>query len=110
MARTISSCYRLRVTNRSAASSPRPPHPHSNAFLLAQLGAHAASRFAEQLSEIQLLPAHAGILRVIAATSGISQRALASLLGMLPSALVSSLDELEKRGLLERRDNPEDRR
>jgi DNA-binding MarR family transcriptional regulator len=31
-------------------------------------------------------------------------------LGMLPSRLVLFIDELEQRGMLERRDNPEDRR
>jgi DNA-binding MarR family transcriptional regulator len=39
-----------------------------------------------------------------------SQHALASLLGMVPSRLVSLLDELEQRGLVERRDHAEDRR
>jgi DNA-binding MarR family transcriptional regulator len=77
---------------------------------LAQVGAHAASRFAERLSRTGLAPAHAGILRVIAGQPGISQQALASLLGMLPSRLVIHIDELEKRGLVQRRDNPEDRR
>jgi DNA-binding MarR family transcriptional regulator len=77
---------------------------------LAQVGAHAASRFASRLRELELAPAHAGILRVIAAGSGISQQVLASRLGMVPSRLVALIDELEALGLLERRDNAEDRR
>ena len=88
----------------------KPPHPRSAAFLLAQIGAHAASRFASRLRELELVPAHAGILRVIAAGSGISQQELASRLGMVPSRLVALLDELEARGLLERRNNADDRR
>ena len=87
-----------------------PKHPRSGAFLLAQLGAHAADRFAALLSQVQLRPAHAGILRVVARTGGVSQRALSSTLNMLPSRLVPLLDELEERGLLQRRDNPDDRR
>jgi DNA-binding MarR family transcriptional regulator len=87
-----------------------PGHPRSNAFLLAQIGAHAAARFAERLSQVELVPAHAGILRAIGMDPGTSQQALALLLGMLPSRLVSLIDELERRGLVERRDNPRDRR
>ena len=59
---------------------------------------------------VGLVPAHAGILRAIATDPGISQQSLATVLGMLPSRLVSYIDELEERGVLERRDNPQDRR
>jgi DNA-binding MarR family transcriptional regulator len=66
--------------------------------------------FATRLQELELVPAHAGSLRAIAANPAISQQALASLLGMMPSRLVALLDELENRGLVERRDHPADRR
>jgi len=95
---------------KRGASPPNPKHPQSTAFLLAQVGAHAASRFASRLRELELVPAHAGILRVIAAGSGISQQELASRLGMVPSRLVALIDELEALGLVERRDNADDRR
>ena len=85
-------------------------HPRSTAFLLAQVGAHAAGKFAERLAPLNLAPAHAGTLRIIQRSSGISQQALSSMLGVPPSRLVVLLDELEKRELLERRDSPEDRR
>jgi DNA-binding MarR family transcriptional regulator len=77
---------------------------------LAQVGARAAALFADRLRELDLVPAHAGALRAIAANVGISQHALAALLGMVPSRLVGLLDELEQRGFVERRDNAEDRR
>ena len=96
--------------DKRGAGSSRPKHPQSSAFLLAQIGAHAASRFASMLQELKLAPAHAGILRAIAATPGISQQALASLLGMVPSRLVALLDELQALELLERRDHADDRR
>jgi DNA-binding MarR family transcriptional regulator len=82
----------------------------SAAFLLAQVGAHAASKFGERLREIELAPAHAGILRILAATPAITQQALASALGALPSRLVALVDELESKGLLERQSDQEDRR
>jgi DNA-binding MarR family transcriptional regulator len=80
------------------------------AFVLAQLGAHAASQFAEKLSALDLAPADAGILRMLRVASGLSQQELAGKLGIHPSRLVAILDNLEKRGYLERRPNPGDRR
>jgi DNA-binding MarR family transcriptional regulator len=44
------------------------------------------------------------------ASSGLSQQALARTLAILPSRLVILVDELQERGLVERRDHPEDRR
>jgi DNA-binding MarR family transcriptional regulator len=79
-------------------------------FLLAQLGAHAASQFAERLGVLELAPADAGILRLLRVTAGLSQQELAGKLQIHPSRLVAILDNLEKRGLVERRANPEDRR
>jgi len=80
------------------------------AFLLAQLGHHAATLFAEQVAAIELSPPQAGILRAIAAEPGRSQQALSAQLGMLPSRVVVYVDELEERGYVERRRNPDDRR
>jgi DNA-binding MarR family transcriptional regulator len=80
------------------------------AFLLAQLGHHAATQFAEQIAAVDLTPPHAGILRAIASQPGGSQQALSEQLGLLPSRVVAYVDELEDRGYLERRRNPDDRR
>jgi len=80
------------------------------AFLLTQIGHHAAGRFAERMEELDLTPPHAGILRAIAAEPGRSQQALSRQLGLLPSRVVAYVDELEDRGYVERRRNPDDRR
>jgi DNA-binding MarR family transcriptional regulator len=80
------------------------------AFLLAQLGYHAAALFAQQIATIDLTPPHAGILRAIASEPGPSQQALSTRLGLLPSRVVAYVDELEDRGYVERRRNPSDRR
>ncbi len=82
----------------------------SAAFLLAQLGAHAAMRFAERIAELELTAPQAGVLRAVAADPGRTQQAIAVQLGMAPSGLLVLLDELERRGLLARRRNPQDRR
>jgi DNA-binding MarR family transcriptional regulator len=99
-----------RARARARAGTGGPRGAGSAAFLVAQVGAHAAARFAERLSALGLSPSHAGILRILAASPGLSQRALAGRLDILPSRLVALLDELEERGLLDRRDDPEDRR
>ena len=88
----------------------RPEVPVGVAFLLAQLGAHAAGRFAERVAELDLTPPQAGLLRMLAGAPGRSQRELADRLGMPPSRFVPFADELEERGIIERRRNPEDRR
>lgn len=86
---------------------PRSPGP---AFLLTQLGSHAASRFAARITELDLTPPQTGLLRAVAAAPGQSQQALARHLGTPPSRLVALVDGLDERGLLERRRNPDDRR
>lgn len=81
-----------------------------SAFLLAQIGAHAAARFAQCLTPLGLTPAEAGILRILRAASGISQQELSVRLEVHPSRLVALLDKLEKGGLIERRRDEVDRR
>jgi DNA-binding MarR family transcriptional regulator len=80
------------------------------AFLLSQLGHRSASVFADLIASIDLTPPHAGILRAIAADPGRSQQALSGRLGLLPSRVVAYVDDLEDRGYVERRRNPDDRR
>jgi DNA-binding MarR family transcriptional regulator len=80
------------------------------AFLLAQIGAHAASVFGERLTALELTPPDAGILRLLRVAAGISQQELSTRLQIHPSRLVAILDNLEKRKLVERKQNPNDRR
>src|ERR1700739_4286801 len=94
----------------TVSSTPAGDHPDGVAFLLAQLGHHAATLFAEQVATIELSPPHAGILRASPPEPGRSQQALSAQLGMLPSRVVVYVDELEERGYVERRRNPDDRR
>jgi DNA-binding MarR family transcriptional regulator len=79
-------------------------------FLLVQLGAHAHRRFAERLARIDLHPRHFGMLSHLAASEGQSQQALSIALGIHRSAVVALVDDLEQRGLAERRRDPADRR
>lgn len=96
---------------KEAAPAGLPPgRDFGPAFLLAQLGSHAARRFAERLAKLKLAPAHAGILHILAANPGLTQQELANRLGMVPSRLVALLDELDALGLTERRVSAGDRR
>jgi DNA-binding MarR family transcriptional regulator len=84
--------------------------PSGCSFLLTALGTHSAMRFAERVAELDLTPPQVGLLRLIAATPGQSQQAVAQVLGLPPSRLVGLVDALADRGLVQRRRNPEDRR
>jgi DNA-binding MarR family transcriptional regulator len=80
------------------------------AFLLSQVGASSARRFAKALEPLEFAPWGAGILRLLSRMPGISQQELAARLETHASRLVGMIDELEKRGLVMREPNPEDRR
>lgn len=84
--------------------------PPGVAFLIAQIGAHAAQRFAERIAELDLTPPQAGLMRAIVRDPGRSQQAIAAELGTPATRLVAMIDGLERRGVLERRRNPDDRR
>lgn len=94
---------------RESADHTSRPYT-GNAFLLAQIGAHAAARFAERIASVNLTPPQAGLLRLIAWQPGQSQQLLAGQMRTPPSRLVLLLDQLEDRGLIERQRNPDDRR
>ncbi|WP_067456242.1 MarR family winged helix-turn-helix transcriptional regulator [Actinomadura macra] len=96
------------MSTKPDVDPPRPPT--GAAFLVAQLGAHAAALFGDRIAGLDLTPPQAGLLRLLAGTPGRSQRELADALGMPPSRFVPFADGLEERGLIERRRNPRDRR
>jgi DNA-binding MarR family transcriptional regulator len=101
------------VKNRKFEAARPAAAPQSGfgaAFLLAQIGSHAARRFAERIAKLRLTPAHSGILHILAGSPGLTQQALAARLGMVPSRLVALLDELDALSLTERRRSEDDRR
>ncbi|MDT7642850.1 MAG: hypothetical protein QOC83_7138 [Pseudonocardiales bacterium] len=79
-------------------------------FLLVQLGTHRHRRFTERLTPLDLHPRHFGMLSQLAVNEGQSQQALSVALGLHRSAVVALVDDLERRGLAERRRDPVDRR
>jgi DNA-binding MarR family transcriptional regulator len=97
------------MTDGAAAEPAESEHP-GFAFLLVQLGVHAARQFAERLAPLGVEPRHVGMLTRLAANEGLPQRAIGELIGLNPTQMVFLVDELEDRGFVERRRNPADRR
>lgn len=84
--------------------------PQTLAFLLSQVGIHASRRFAERIAAVDLNPPLFRVLNLVAAAEGRSQQAIAAAIEIPPSRMVALVDELEQRGLVERRPEPDDRR
>ena len=84
--------------------------PSTLAFLLSQVGVHAAQRFAERLATLDLHPPQFRVLNAVDAAEGQAQQAIGAAIGAPPSRMVAIVDELEQRGLVERRPHPSDRR
>jgi DNA-binding MarR family transcriptional regulator len=91
-------------------SSPGSRRVPGAAYLLSQVGAHSSRRWHDRLAPIGLDPRSALVLRHVGADEGRTQASLAASLAVPPSRIVGIIDELEQRGLLERRANPSDRR
>jgi DNA-binding MarR family transcriptional regulator len=84
--------------------------PSSLGFLLSQVGTHAARRFAERLTEVDLHPPQFRVLNLVDVAEGQSQQAIGVAIQAPASRMVAIVDELEQRGLVERRPHPGDRR
>ena len=78
--------------------------------MLSSLGYAISRGFHEVLRPLELEPGEFALLRAVAASDGEAQHALAERLHISPSWMVAVVDELEKRGLLERRSHARDRR
>jgi DNA-binding MarR family transcriptional regulator len=92
--------------------SETPPEELSGytGFLLGYLGEQSRRRFIAPLEPHGFHPREFGLMTVLAKRPGIAQQELAALARVDPSSMVALLDDLEARGLAERRVDPEDRR
>ncbi|BCJ62114.1 MarR family winged helix-turn-helix transcriptional regulator [Micromonospora endophytica] len=79
-------------------------------FLLSQLGFHIAQAFTARLAPLGIGPNHFGLLMHLERAEGSTQQQLADALGIHRKVMVGLLDDLEQRGLVERRKHPADRR
>ena len=108
----------MALSTDEAAAAPRPPElPRlpdelvaSTPFLLKRLMLVAKDHAMGAYEDIGLHPYHRAVLAVLDEGSRETQGAIADVLGYDRGQLVGLLDELEERGLVERRRDPSDRR
>ena len=90
--------------------SLHPALARNTGYLISRLGAIGQRHFAERMSQLGLTPRMWGALNVLDAEGPLSQHALGRCVGMDPSSMVSTIDELEAKGMVQRRRDPSDRR
>lgn len=79
-------------------------------YALVKAGWTAAGQLTKALAPLGVRPKEYAVLSALEAHGPRSQGSLGELLGIDPSTMVALIDELERRGLAERRRNPSDRR
>ena len=79
-------------------------------FVVSSVGYAVGRRFQQVLAPLDLEPREFALLRMVGASEGQSQQAIGERLQIPASRMVAFVDALEARGLLERRQNPKDRR
>jgi DNA-binding MarR family transcriptional regulator len=92
--------------------APDVPEPlrESIGFLITRVHARAHRQFVVALEPLRIEPRDFGTLTALRSTGPISQAELARHLGVSGASMVQIVDDLEQRGLVERRRLPSDRR
>ncbi|WP_449279458.1 MarR family winged helix-turn-helix transcriptional regulator [Leucobacter sp. GX0328] len=109
--------------NAATATPPAPSHGSSSsdrlwdtqvgkdpAFLLARANALSLARMHDVLAEFGLQARSYSLLAIAAADARPSQRELSEFLRLDPSQIVALIDQLERRELVRREPDPNDRR
>src|SRR2546421_371995 len=104
----------MSITNPESPPAALPRFPEelvaSTAFLLKRLGFTAKEKAMREYESTGLSPYHHAILVALEEDTHETQGSIADALGYDRGQLVGLLDELEERGLVERRRDPNDRR
>jgi DNA-binding MarR family transcriptional regulator len=94
----------------SGAPGLHPALVRNSGYLLSRLGLLSVKHFSGRLEAVGLTPRLWGALNVLDAEGPVTQQQLGKAIAMDPSSMVASIDELESKGLVERRPHPSDRR
>lgn len=98
------------MTSSGAAKDAERFRQPGVAYLLSVLGTVSGQRWQRRMDALGLDPREVVVLRMVAAEPGRSQRSLVPALQVRATHLVAVIDDVERKGLLERRQNPVDRR
>ena len=79
-------------------------------FLMARAASTGSSAANRRLAELELKVRHYSVLALACGEEQLTQRELSQFLVLDPSQIVAILDDLERRGAVERRTDPRDRR
>jgi DNA-binding MarR family transcriptional regulator len=100
----------LRTLLASFGHEPPAPLADRTGYLLAAAHRRVRDRFEAALEPLGIEARHFGALATIAASAPCTQQLVAQQLGVTGPVVVQLVDQLERRGLVERRRNPDDRR
>jgi DNA-binding MarR family transcriptional regulator len=100
----------LEVAQRDLAADVPEPLRESIAFLISRIHGRIHREFVAALAPLRIEPRHVGTLTALDATGPVSQAELGRHLGLSGASMVQIVDDLERRGLVERRRLPSDRR
>jgi DNA-binding MarR family transcriptional regulator len=100
------------VLFRTVLNAERPPEELAEftGFLLNWLGTRSRRAFVSALEPLGFHPREYGVMHVVGARPGITQEELAAQSNVDRTSIVALLDQLEERGVAERRVHPKDRR
>jgi DNA-binding MarR family transcriptional regulator len=79
-------------------------------YLISKVGMMAQREFATKIASVGLNPRMWGALNVLDHDGPMTQQGLGQCVGIDPSSMVATIDELEAIGLVERQRHPSDRR
>ncbi|MCW2795048.1 MarR family transcriptional regulator [Nocardioides sp.] len=100
----------LRVVEQELAPDTPEPLLESIGFLITRVHFRMHRDFADALAPLDIEPRHFGVLTALTATGPAPQAELARNMGVSGASVVQMVDDLERRGLVERRRLETDRR
>ncbi|WP_051551551.1 MarR family winged helix-turn-helix transcriptional regulator [Nocardioides sp. URHA0020] len=100
----------VRISEGELAQDTPPPLLESVGFLITRVHFRMHREFSAVLAPLGIEPRHKGCLAALHESGPISQAELARILGVSAASVVQMVDDMERRGLVERRRPDTDRR